>query len=57
MPAGPVLRTSMQYSVAFCNRLEAASDVVSSRIVRPVVPDKAVKFRGPNYVITSAAAK
>ena len=31
----------------FCSRLEAASDVVSSRFVEPTVPNKSVKFGNP----------
>ena len=35
----------MQYSIAFCNRPEAASDVVFCLIVRVIVLDNAVTFR------------
>ena len=31
MPPGPVLRTYMQYSMAFCSQLEAASNVTTSK--------------------------
>ena len=34
----------VQYLIAFCSQLEAGSDVISSRFVRPIVPDKYVKF-------------
>ena len=43
--AGPVLRTFMQYSTAFCSRLEAANDRMSGLFVGLIVPDTAVKFR------------
>ena len=36
---GPLLRTFMQYLFAFCSRLEAASDVVSTGFVRLIVPE------------------
>ena len=50
-PAGLVLRTFGQYLIVFCSRLEAVSDVVSGRFVRPFVPFKCLKFRDPrlNY--------
>ena len=47
LPAAPVLRTVLQYLIAFCSRLEAASDVISGTFVAPTVPDKIVKFRDP----------
>ena len=47
-PSVPVLRTCVQYFIAFCSRLETASDVVSSKFVRPIIPDKPVKFRDPH---------
>ena len=34
----------MQYLIAFCSQPAAASDVMSGRFVRPIVPDKCVKF-------------
>ena len=40
-----VLRTFVQYSVAFCSRPETASDVMSGKFVGPTVHDKCVKFR------------
>ena len=46
-PPGPVLRTLVQYLIAFCSRPEADSDVISCRIVRPIVPDKLGQFRDP----------
>ena len=41
----------LQNLIAFCSRLEAASDVISGRFMRPIVPDKNVKFCDPrlNY--------
>ena len=39
----------VQYLNGFCNRPEAASDVVSARFVRPIVSDKCVKFRDPGF--------
>ena len=33
LPAGPTLCTLMKYSVTFCSRLEADSDVISGEIV------------------------
>ena len=48
MPAGPILRTFVQYLLTFCSRPEAASDAVSSRVVEPIVLDKWVKFNGPS---------
>ena len=46
-PVGPVLHTFVQYLISFCSRLEAASDVVSSRFLWSIVPDKCVKFCDP----------
>ena len=46
-PAAPILRTFVQYLIAFCSRPEAASDVISGRFVRPIVPDKYIKFGYP----------
>ena len=43
-PAGPVLRTFAQYLVAFCTRLEAASDIISGVAVGQVLMDIRVKF-------------
>ena len=42
---GPVLHTFTQYSIAFYSRLAGANDVISSRFVMLIVPDKTVKFR------------
>ena len=39
-----VCRTSLQYLIAFCSQLEAASDVISGRFVRLALPDSSVKF-------------
>ena len=47
MPAASVLHTSVQYLIAFYNRPEAASDVISGRFVRLAIPDKCVKFHNP----------
>ena len=49
LPAAPVLRKSVLYLVAFYNRPESASDVVSSKFVRPIVSDRRerVKFCYP----------
>ena len=47
LPAGPVLRTCMQYSIAFCSRLEAASDVKSDKFGQLIVSDQVVKFPDP----------
>ena len=33
LAAGPVLRTFVQYLTTFCNRLEAAGDVISGMFV------------------------
>ena len=37
----------MLYSVEFCNRPEAAIDVISDLLVRLIVPDKDAKFGVP----------
>ena len=47
LPTGSVFCTLVHYSLPFCSRLETASDVMSRRVVRLIVPDKAVKFRDP----------
>ena len=44
---GPVLRTFLQYSVAFCSRLKADIYVISSAFVRLVIPEKVVQ--GPHH--------
>ena len=38
-------RTFVRYLIAFCNRPEAANDVVSGMFVRPLFRDQCVKFR------------
>ena len=43
--ADSVLRLVMQYSITFCRQLEAASNIISGRFVRLIVPDNAAKFR------------
>ena len=50
MPATPVLRTFMQYSIAICSRPETVSDVISGIYIRHVngtdfVSNKHVEFR------------
>ena len=47
MPVTSILRTFMQYLIAFCSRPEAAADVISGRFVRLTVPNKFVKFCDP----------
>ena len=42
-----VLRTFVQYLIAFCGRPEEGSDVVSGRLVWPAVPDTLAKLCGP----------
>ena len=39
----------VQYKIAFCNRPETASDVISGMFVRLIVHNKRVKFRGPRF--------
>ena len=41
------MRTCAQYLVAFCNRLERASDVISGKFVRQIAAEKCVKFSHP----------
>ena len=49
-PTGPVLRTFLQYYlITFCSRPAAAGEVLSSRFVGLIVPDKCVKFRDPHF--------
>ena len=38
----------VQYLIAVCRRLEAASDVISGRLAGPVALDKHVKFHDPS---------
>ena len=47
-PAGPVLRTFVQYLITFCSRLKAASKVISGKFVGPVVLNKCLKFHDPS---------
>ena len=47
LPATPVLRTLVQYLIAFGSRQEAASDVVANRSVRLTVSDESVKLGDP----------
>ena len=42
-PAGPVLRTFVQYMIEFCSRSDAASNVISGWFEQLAVPDKPVK--------------
>ena len=44
LPTETVLRTFMHYSITFCSRLEAASDVISGAFMRQHIVHKAVKF-------------
>ena len=49
-PARHILRlTFVQYLIAFCSREEAASDVVSGRFVRLIVPDEGAEFCDPHF--------
>ena len=45
--AGAVLRTFVQYFIAFYSRPETASDFISGEFVGPIVHDTTVKFRDP----------
>ena len=45
LAAAPVLHTFVQYLIASCSRLEAASDVMSGRFLGLTVPQNDVKFR------------
>ena len=47
-PAGPVLRTVVQYLITFCSRPEAASTVISGTLLGPFVLDKFLNFRDPS---------
>ena len=47
LPAAPVLRTFVQYLIAFFGRPEAAIDVICGAFVGQIVFDKDVKFRDP----------
>ena len=48
LPTAPVLRTFAQYLIAFCSRLETASDVISGRFVGSIICDEDVKFHDPH---------
>ena len=50
MSVAPVLRTFVEYLIAFCSPLEKASDVISDRFMRPIVYDKLVKFCNPRLI-------
>ena len=52
LAGGPVLRTFVQYLIAFCSRPETASDVISGRFVGSIVPNKHVT----NLVIVAKTA-
>ena len=41
------LRTFVEYLVVFCSRPETASDIISGRLVGPIVCDKRLKFLDP----------
>ena len=43
----PILRTFVQFLIAFCSRLEAASDIISGRLVKLAVLNKCEKFWDP----------
>ena len=43
MAPAPVLRTVVQYLIAFCSRQEPASDIISGRFVRLAILDKCKK--------------
>ena len=47
LPAAPNLRTFVQYLIAFCSQHETASDVISGKFVKPIVPEKCAKFPDP----------
>ena len=47
LPVGPVLRTYMQYSVAFWSLLEIASCVISSRCMWLTIHHKCLQFCEP----------
>ena len=47
LPEAAVLRTFAQYLIAFCSRLEEASDVISCSFVGLTFPDDCVKCRDP----------
>ena len=44
---GRVLCSITKYSVTYCSRPEAASDVISGKFVRPSILNKVVKFGDP----------
>ena len=44
LQAGSISRTFVQCLNAFCSQQEAASDVISGKFVRLIVPNKCVKF-------------
>ena len=46
--AHPFLRTFVQRLITFCSRMEAASDIISSRFVRTIFTDKWVKVSDPH---------
>ena len=50
--ASLVLRTVVQYLIAFCGRLEAASDVTSGAFVGAIVLHKRLKLGGPRTYIS-----
>ena len=37
----------LQHQIAFCSRPKTASDVLSIKFMRPIVPDKCAKFGDP----------
>ena len=44
-----LLGTVMQYSITFCSRPEAASNVISGDFLRRIVANRAVKFNNPRF--------
>ena len=46
-PYGPVVRSFVQYLIAFCSRPKTASGVISSGIVGPILQDKPVELCDP----------
>ena len=44
----PFCATFVQHLITFCSRKSRYSDVISGKLVRPVVLDKLVKYRDPS---------
>ena len=45
MPVTSVLRTFVQYLIAFCSQPDTASDIIFGMFVGPIVDDMPVKLR------------